>query len=93
MQIKILSEYAKDIKRSMYAVSKAPGVHHEYVRKAVANLVTAVVEHNGDPGALQEIYTEGNYSLQQQEIAKLVVLADNVVNRNQSPEDSANARL
>jgi hypothetical protein len=35
MQIKILSEYAKDIKRSMYAVSKAAGVHHEYVRKAV----------------------------------------------------------
>lgn len=35
MQIKILSEYAKDMKRSMYAVSKAAGVHHEYVRKAV----------------------------------------------------------
>jgi hypothetical protein len=88
MQIKILSEYAKDIKRSMYAVSKAVGVHHEYVRKAVANLVTAVVEHNGDPEALAEIYIEGSYSLKPQEISKLVVLADNLVNRNQSLEDA-----
>jgi hypothetical protein len=48
MQIKILSEYAKDIRRSMYAVLRAAGVHHEYVKKAVANLVTAVVEHNGN---------------------------------------------
>jgi hypothetical protein len=44
MQIKILSEYAKDIKRSMNAVAQAAGVHHEYVRRAVSNLVTAVVE-------------------------------------------------
>ena len=63
MQIKILSEYAKDIKRSMNAVATAAGVHHEYVRRAVSNLVTAVVEHNGDIETLQEIYSEGNYSL------------------------------
>jgi hypothetical protein len=88
MQIKILSEYAKDTKRSMYAVSRAAGVHHEYVKKAVANLVTAVVEHNGDPEALAEIYIEGSYSLKPQEISKLVVLADNLVNRNQSLEDA-----
>jgi hypothetical protein len=35
MQIKILSEYAKDIKRSMNAVANAAGVHHEYVRRPI----------------------------------------------------------
>jgi cytoskeletal protein RodZ len=30
MQIKILSKYAKDIRRSMYAVSRAAGVHLAY---------------------------------------------------------------
>jgi hypothetical protein len=89
MQIKILSEYAKDIKRSMNAVASAAGVHHEYVRRAVANLVTAVVEHNGDIESLQEIYSEGNYALRSKEIHRLLILVDNLVNnRNQLLEDS-----
>jgi hypothetical protein len=71
MQIKILSEYAKDTKRSMNAVAAAAGVHHEYVRRAVSNLITAVVEHKGDIETLQEIYTEGNYSLKPNEIHRL----------------------
>jgi hypothetical protein len=89
MQIKILSEYAKDIKRTMNAVAQAAGVHHEYVRRAVANLVTAVVEHNGDMEALQEIYSEGNYTLQPHEINKLLILVYNLTNnKNQHLEDS-----
>ena len=88
MQIKILSEYAKDIKRSMNAVATAAGVHHEYVRRAVSNLVTAVVEHNGDIETLQEIYSEDNYALRAKEIHRLLILVDNLVNRNQSLEDS-----
>jgi hypothetical protein len=88
MQIKILQEYAKDIKRTMNAVATAAGVHHEYVRRAVSNLVTAVVEHNGDIEALQEIYSEGNYALRAKEIHRLLILVDNLVNRNQSLEDS-----
>jgi hypothetical protein len=71
MQIKILQEYAKDIKRSMNSVAAAAGVHHEYVRRAVSNLVKAVVEHKGDIETLQEIYTEGNYSLKPNEIHRL----------------------
>jgi hypothetical protein len=93
MQIKILQEYAKDIKRTMNSVATATGVHHEYVRRAVSNLVTAVVEHNGDIETLQEIYSEGNYALRAKEIYKLLILVDSLVNKNQSPEDSNNSGL
>jgi hypothetical protein len=93
MQIKILSEYAKDIKRTMNAVAEAAGVHHEYVRRAVSNLVTAVVDHDGDMEHLQETYSEGNYSLRPKEINRLLILVENLVNRNQSLEDSNNNGL
>jgi hypothetical protein len=93
MQIKILQEYAKDIKRSMNAVATTVGVHHEYVRRAVRNLVTAVVEHNGDIERLQEIYSEGNYSLRPRDIQKLLILVDNLVNKNQSTENFNDNRL
>jgi hypothetical protein len=89
MQIKILSEYAKDIKRSMNAVASAAGVHHEYVRRAVTNLVTAVVEHNGDIEHLQEIYSEGNYALRAKEIHRLLILVDNIANKEQKTKIQA----
>jgi hypothetical protein len=88
IQIQILSEYAKDINRSMYAVANVGGFHHEYVRRAVTNLITATVEHSGDIEALQDIYSEGNYALTPKEIHRLLILVDNLVNRNQSLEYS-----
>jgi hypothetical protein len=87
MHIKILSEYSKDINRSQYAVSKATGFHAEYVRKAVNNLITAVVENNGDVETLQRMYTEGSYSLKRDEVNRLLLLVDKIVNENPSPED------
>jgi hypothetical protein len=49
MQIKILQEYAKDIKRRMYAVANDGGFQREHVRRAVSNLITAVVENPKSP--------------------------------------------
>jgi hypothetical protein len=60
LQIPILSEYAKDINRSMYAVAAAGKFHREHVRRALSNLVSAVVDTSGDAEMLHQIYTEGN---------------------------------
>ena len=59
MQIKILSEYSKDIGRGYREVSRVLGIHHQYVRKAVSNLVRVTVENNGDVERLRQMYTEG----------------------------------
>jgi hypothetical protein len=47
----------------MYAVASVGGFHRERVRRAISNFITAVVDNDGDPQILQEMYTEGNYSL------------------------------
>jgi hypothetical protein len=86
MQIKILSEYAKDIKRSMNAVATAAGVHSEYVRRAVSNLVTALVEHNGNIETLQEIYSEGNVAENKVENITSVKVLSRVVIANQKKQ-------
>lgn len=86
IRVKILSEYAKDINRSMYAVASAGGFHREHVRRAISNFVTAVVDNDGDVERLQQIYTEGNYSLKPEEVNRLLILVDKVVNKNKSPE-------
>jgi hypothetical protein len=41
----------------MYAVANDGGFHREHVRRAVSNFITAVVDNDGDPETLQEIYT------------------------------------
>jgi hypothetical protein len=64
IRVKILSEYAKDIHRSIYAAASAGGFHREHVRRAISNFVTAIVDNEGDVERLQQIYTEGNYSSQ-----------------------------
>jgi hypothetical protein len=87
LQIQILSEYAKDINRSMYAMAAAGKFHREHVRRALSNLMSAVVDTSGDAEMLQQIYTEGNHSLKPQEINQLLILVDNIVNKNRNPEN------
>jgi hypothetical protein len=69
----------------MYAVTSAGGFHREHVRRAISNFVTAVVDNDGDVERLEQIYTEGNYSLKPEEINRLLIL-DRVVNKDKSPE-------
>jgi hypothetical protein len=45
MQIRILSEYSKDIGRGYREASRVLDIHHQYVRKAVSNLVRVTVEN------------------------------------------------
>jgi hypothetical protein len=59
MQIKILSEYSNDIGRGYREMSRVLGIHHQYVRKAVSNLVRMTVEDSGDVERLRQMYTEG----------------------------------
>jgi hypothetical protein len=70
----------------MYAVANAGGFHKEHVRRAISNFVTAVVDNDGDVERLQQIYTEGTYSLKPEEVNRLLILVDKVVNKNKSPE-------
>jgi hypothetical protein len=56
------------------------------VRRAISNFVTAVVDNDGDVERLQQIYTEGNSSLKPEEINRLLIRVDKVVNLNKSPE-------
>ncbi len=84
--VKILSEYAKNINRSMYAVASGRGFHREHVRRAISNFVIVVVDNSGDVERLQQIYTEGNYSLKPEEVNRILILVDKVVNMNKSPE-------
>jgi hypothetical protein len=86
LQIQILSEYAKDINRSMYAVAAAGKFHREHVGRALSNLVSAVVDTSGDAEMLHQIDTEGNHSLKPQEINQLLILVDSIVNKNRNPE-------
>jgi hypothetical protein len=41
--------------------------------------VTAVVENNGDVERLQQLYTEGKYSLKPDEINRLLALVDKII--------------
>jgi hypothetical protein len=59
MQIKILSEYSKDIGRGYCEASRVLGIHHQYVRKAVSNLVRVTVENNRDVERRRQMYTKG----------------------------------
>jgi hypothetical protein len=71
---------------SMYAVANDGGFHRERVRRAISNFVTAVVDNDGDVERLQQIYTEGKYSLKPKEVNRLIILVGKVVNKNESPE-------
>ena len=64
----------------------ALGDFTERVRRAISNFVTAVVDNDGDVERLQQIYTEGNSSLKPEEVNRLLILVDKVVNMNKSPE-------
>jgi hypothetical protein len=57
-----------------------------HVRRAISNFVIVVVDNDGDVERLQQIYTEGNYSLKPEEVNRLLILVDKVVNMNKSPE-------
>jgi hypothetical protein len=70
----------------MYAVASGGGFHREHVRRAISNFVIAVVDNDGDVERLQQIYTEGNYSLKPEEVNRLLILVDKGVNMNKSPE-------
>lgn len=64
----------------------ALGDFTERVRRAISNFVTAVVDNDGDVERLQQIYTEGNSSLKPEEVNRLLIFVDKVVNMNKSPE-------
>jgi hypothetical protein len=64
----------------------ALGDFTERVRRAISNFVTAVVDNDGDVERLQQIYTMGNSSLKPEEVNRLLILVDKVVNMNKSPE-------
>lgn len=64
----------------------ALGDFTEHARRAISNFVIAVVDNDGDVERLQQIYTEGNYSLKPEEVNRLLILVDKVVNMNKSPE-------
>ena len=70
----------------MYAVASAGRFHREHVIRAISNFVIVVVDNDGDVERLQQIYTEGNYSLKPKEVNRLLILVDKVVNMNKSPE-------
>jgi hypothetical protein len=71
----------------MYAMAAAGKFHREHVRRALSKLMNAVVDTSGDAEMLQQIYTEGNHSLKPQEINQLLILVDNIVNKNRNPEN------
>jgi len=64
----------------------ALGDFTERVRRAISNFVTAVVDNDGDVERLQQIYTVGNSSLKPEEVNRVLILVDKVVNMNKSPE-------
>lgn len=64
----------------------ALGDFTERVRRAISNFVTAVVDNDGDVERLQQIYTMGNSSLKPEEVNRLLILVDKVVNMNKSLE-------
>jgi hypothetical protein len=74
IQIQILSEYANDIKRSMYAISKATGFHGAYTDFKILDKSDAKVASL--PAQLVELTYRGKYATAETRGIYLITLAD-----------------